>query len=71
MSRRRWLCALVVAATLLVGATARAKTPHVQVQHDARGWKLVADGRDLFVYGMNWGYQPVGTQLQLQPVGAA
>ncbi|MGZ3441125.1 MAG: glycoside hydrolase family 2 TIM barrel-domain containing protein, partial [Polyangia bacterium] len=58
---RRFVCAIVLAAASLAGGAANAKTPHVEVHHDARGWKLVVDGRDLFVYGMNWGYSPVGT----------
>ncbi|HWE30291.1 MAG TPA: glycoside hydrolase family 2 TIM barrel-domain containing protein, partial [Polyangia bacterium] len=51
----------MLVAMLVVGATADANTPHAQVQRDARGWKLIVDGRPLFVYGMNWGYSPVGT----------
>jgi beta-galactosidase len=52
---------LVVAFALVAGASAQAATPHVEVHKDERGWKLVVDGRDFFVYGMNWGYQPIGT----------
>ena len=57
----RALAAVLVAAALLTGPAAEAKTSHVAVVHDARGWKLTVDGRDFFVYGMNWGYSPVGT----------
>jgi hypothetical protein len=51
----------VLLALLLGSAAARAETPHVQVHHDDRGFKLVVDGRDFLVRGVNWGYSPVGT----------
>jgi hypothetical protein len=48
---------LALSATVL----ARAAPPEVQVHHDRQGWKLMVDGRDFLVRGMNWGYSPVGT----------
>jgi hypothetical protein len=48
-------------AVLLFCAAARAETPHVQVHKDQRGFKLVVDGHDFLVKGVNWGYSPVGT----------
>ena len=32
----------------------------VEVYRDDQGWKLKADGEDLFLFGMNWGYVPIG-----------
>ncbi len=32
----------------------------VRVHRDARGFKLQVDGRDFMVFGMNWGYMPIG-----------
>src|SRR5262245_10764371 len=57
--RRRWLGAGAAAALVaLWAATAAAQT--VTVQRDEQGAKLRVDGHDFFVYGMNWGYTPVG-----------
>ena len=33
---------------------------HVAVLEDDNGFKLQVDGEDFFVYGMNWGYMPIG-----------
>ncbi len=33
----------------------------VRVFHDSKGFKLQVDGRDTMVFGMNWGYSPIGT----------
>jgi len=33
---------------------------HVEVFKDDNGFKLKVDGDDFFVYGMNWGYMPIG-----------
>jgi hypothetical protein len=33
----------------------------VHVVHDSKGFKLQVDGRDTMVFGMNWGYSPIGT----------
>lgn len=33
---------------------------HVRVHRDAAGFKLLVDGRDFLVVGMNWDYMPVG-----------
>jgi beta-galactosidase len=61
MSARALACATLLCASAVCAAPARAATPHVEVRHDERGWKLTVDGRDFMVYGMNWGYSPVGT----------
>src|SRR5262249_9759476 len=52
--------ALSAIAPLLAlwASTAAAQT--VAVRRDELGAKLVVDGRAFFVYGMNWGYTPVG-----------
>ena len=60
MSRRAsWVCAALASAQLLC-ARAAAATPHVEVHQDPAGARLVVDGRDFFVYGMNWSYTPIG-----------
>ena len=38
----------------------RAQPNEVVVFHDDRGWKLQVDGKDFMVFGMNWGYIPIG-----------
>ena len=32
----------------------------VELYRDENGWKLVADGEPVYVFGMNWGYVPIG-----------
>jgi beta-galactosidase len=32
----------------------------VTLYRDDGGWKLQADGEDLYLFGMNWGYVPIG-----------
>ncbi|MGF1508418.1 MAG: hypothetical protein ACFB9M_02835 [Myxococcota bacterium] len=34
---------------------------HVTVYRDDLGFKLQVDGKDIMVFGMNWEYQPIGT----------
>jgi hypothetical protein len=36
------------------------RVEQVSVLKDARGMKLQVDGRDFMVFGMNWGYMPIG-----------
>ncbi|MFP2926309.1 glycoside hydrolase family 2 TIM barrel-domain containing protein, partial [Pyxidicoccus sp. 3LG] len=36
------------------------KVANVLVHRDERGFKLQVDGRDFPVFGMNWGYTPIG-----------
>ncbi|MBD3223077.1 glycosidase [bacterium] len=36
------------------------RVEEVTVVKDARGMKLQVDGRDFMVFGMNWGYMPIG-----------
>jgi beta-galactosidase len=50
---------LVMSALLLVAARAQA-APKIQVVNDDKGFKLVVDGKDFLVRGMNWGYTPIG-----------
>ncbi len=39
----------------------RPDEPHnVRIHQDERGFKLQVDGEDLMVFGMNWGYMPIG-----------
>jgi beta-galactosidase len=48
-------------ATPTIGAPTHPAGPnHVRVHRDAAGFKLLVDGRDFLVVGMNWDYMPVG-----------
>jgi len=53
-----------VAASLLalavLSATASAAAPDVRIVADDAGQKLVVDGGDYMVFGMNWDYLPIG-----------
>jgi beta-galactosidase len=53
----------IVLAFLLVFASARTASAGTEahVVHDERGYKLVVDGTEMMVRGMNWGYSPIGT----------
>ncbi len=43
------------------GVTPGRKGPNVvRVRKDARGYALMVDGRPTMVFGMNWGYMPIG-----------
>ncbi|MBZ0232178.1 MAG: hypothetical protein K8M05_07470 [Deltaproteobacteria bacterium] len=56
--------AVIVIACALAAAAAAASTAHAteaRIVKDERGYKLQVDGQDLMVRGMNWGYQPIGT----------
>jgi hypothetical protein len=44
----------------LTQASATAPKPRVDIISDAAGTKLQVDGRDFMVFGMNWGYMPIG-----------
>ncbi len=46
---------------LLIGLARTASATEAHVVKDERGYKLVVDGKDMLVRGMNWGYQPIGT----------
>ena len=61
MTNPRLLSAVLLAA-LLAGAAPRAQAQanEVVLVEDERGWKLQVDGEDFMVFGMNWGYIPVG-----------
>ena len=61
MTNLRILSAVLLAA-LLAGAAPRAQAQanEVVLVEDERGWKLQVDGQDFMVFGMNWGYIPVG-----------
>jgi len=53
-----------VAASLLalvvLSATASAAAPDVRIVADDAGRKLVVDGSDYMIFGMNWDYLPIG-----------
>ena len=46
---------------LLASSTAHAEAHQVTVVKDDGGWRLQVDGIDTFLFGMNWGYVPIGT----------
>jgi hypothetical protein len=45
---------------LPAGALARPDLPEIKVVADDSGSRLQVDGNDFMVYGMNWGYMPIG-----------
>jgi len=49
---------LVLLAPL--GAQAQADMPDIEVVNDRSGSRLLVDGQDFMVFGMNWGYMPIG-----------
>jgi beta-galactosidase len=51
---------LVTAPFGAVAWSAPADMPDIQVITDGSGSRLQVDGRDFMVYGMNWGYMPIG-----------
>ena len=53
---------LAFAVTLAVTTPALAAptVPTVSVLKDDAGFKLQVEGKDFFLYGMNWGYTPIG-----------
>ncbi len=59
---RETLHAVVLAAVVLLAlaGTAAPAEPDVRIISDDQGQKLQVDGRDYMVYGMNWGYVPIG-----------
>jgi hypothetical protein len=45
----------------LLWATSTWAAPnHVKTVKDAQGWRLMVDGKPMMVFGMNWGYMPIG-----------
>ncbi|MFK7928657.1 MAG: hypothetical protein AB8H79_10755 [Myxococcota bacterium] len=58
----RALLPLLVPALAIVAPIADAAEPNVVTTvKDDQGWRLQVDGEDTFMFGMNWGYVPVGT----------
>lgn len=58
----RLLALLLLLATPALAQDAEPRPAHVvTVQSDDQGHKLLVDGEDFFVAGMNWGYVPIGT----------
>ncbi|MFH2054153.1 MAG: glycoside hydrolase family 2 TIM barrel-domain containing protein [bacterium] len=54
------LVTISLAFILFAAVTAGAQVEPVRVIKDAAGMKLQVDGRDFMVFGMNWGYMPIG-----------
>ena len=60
---RSALWKVVLAAAILLAFAATASTaaaPDVRIIADRDGQKLQVDGDDYMVFGMNWGYMPIG-----------
>jgi hypothetical protein len=63
MQQSTLLRLVVLAAVLLTTWSAEivyAQPNQVIVLEDKHGWKLQVDGSDFMVFGMNWGYIPIG-----------
>jgi len=60
--RGHWILSTVASLLLTVAAprVAAAQSNQVGVVADPQGWKLQVDGEDFMVFGMNWGYIPIG-----------
>ncbi|MBD3161584.1 MAG: glycosidase [Candidatus Latescibacteria bacterium] len=43
-----------------VTSTAYGEDPSIRIVEDADGQRLQVEGRDFMVFGMNWGYMPIG-----------
>lgn len=53
---------LSAALVLTLSASAAFGAPNVvKPVKDDQGWRLQVDGEDTFLFGMNWGYVPIGT----------
>jgi len=50
----------ILGSALPAPAAASDRVEQVTVVKDHRGMKLQVDGRDFMVFGMNWGYMPIG-----------
>ena len=55
------LFTLLLAAAFLVPAAASAQANRVEIVSDSSGSRIVADGQEVFVKGVNWDYFPIGT----------
>lgn len=56
---RQALVSVILAAALPIGL-AQAQVPNVEIVNDDKGSKMVVEGRDFMMFGMNWGYMPIG-----------
>ncbi len=52
--------AAVLLALTVLSSVGAAAAPDVRIVADQAGQKLVADGKDYMVFGMNWDYLPIG-----------
>ncbi|WP_350202320.1 glycoside hydrolase family 2 TIM barrel-domain containing protein [Gracilimonas sp.] len=53
--------ALLIIALLSLNITAMSQSEEVAVEKSAEGWKLLINGEELIINGMNWDYFPRGT----------
>lgn len=54
---------VVVFLLLHISSTVFAQTDKVTVEKNDAGMKLVVNGKDFMVNGMNWDYFPIGTNF--------
>jgi len=59
-TRGRLLATALFAVLMSVASAATADLPDIEVVTDDSGSRLQVDGRDFMVFGMNWGYMPIG-----------
>ncbi|MGK0360969.1 MAG: hypothetical protein ACI9U2_003283, partial [Bradymonadia bacterium] len=57
----RMLTGCLATGLMALTATSAVAAPNfVQTVKDAQGWRLMVDGSPTMVFGMNWGYMPIG-----------
>jgi hypothetical protein len=55
-----WTLVLVLLSTAVAAESKSGAMPTIGVVTDDSGSRLQVDGRDFMVFGMNWGYMPIG-----------
>lgn len=51
---------VLVLTMLLIAGASFAELPVIEIEKDDAGQRLRVDGQDMMVFGMNWGYMPIG-----------
>jgi beta-galactosidase len=55
-----WALVLVLLPAAAFALPARDTMPEIAVINDESGSRMQVDGRDFMIFGMNWGYMPIG-----------